>query len=278
MTGPNTIAPNAEAITKQDMSLLFQVDAAGLRAAVDVAATDDHRPILEAVNVCHHAEDSGREITTFVATDSYRLRVVGEISDLTPQSTMLLPAPDVKKACVAAGKNGRVTIGLMHDQQTVVLEPIASKGAKPRIITQVVEGQYPNWTRLLPEKVTTGYEIRLSHRLEGRQITGWLRRLKTLAEGWINTPVVLIPNHTDGTTDMVVEAHDRLVLTTDVLRPLAADTPEVALNPAFLAELLTHHQQGVLEVRPSEHGGRSLKPTVARDSYMLDMLMPMRTN
>ncbi|MFV0256842.1 MAG: DNA polymerase III subunit beta [Acidimicrobiales bacterium] len=231
--------------------------AAALNQVVLAASHDDSRPILTGVLLT--AESDGMRM---VATDSYRLAIkdVPGVSMLESGQSVLIPSR-------ALGELNRV-LGQADDVEVRLGEREASfKVGSVRLITRLIEGDFPNVGGLIPESHPNTLTVNREELLDG------LRRVKLLARE--STPIRLEMS-ADG-LELVAVTQDVGTARESIEATYAGSDLVVAFNPQYLLD--------GAEVSPSETITLStideLKPAVLRavdQDDFLYLLMPVRVS
>lgn len=225
------------------------------------ASSDVARPVLTGVQL-----DAADGVLTAAATDSYRLAVRALPWDEPVEGTALVPARALMEAAKAGSEiGGSVTVVFEQDKTTFLL-------GDRRLTTQLIDGQFPSYRKLLPEGFETSVVIDRPALVEA------LQRVAVVALGTANTPVSL--TFEDGSVDL--QAGNREV--GDAAEALPAeidgDGLTIAFNPTYLLAGL--EATGTERIRIELRDG--LKPAVLRPHLEGDepgddltyLLMPMR--
>ena len=129
------------------------------------ASRDEARPVLTGVLV-----EVSREGVTLVATDSYRLAVRDLIATAAGEATAIVPERALSEAGRAAQALEKGEIEIFVDENQV-----AFKVGGLTLTSRLIEGEFPNYRQLLPEK----YESRLT--VSRQQLIDAVRRVGLLA-------------------------------------------------------------------------------------------------
>lgn len=229
-----------------------------LELVLFAAATDEGRPILTGVKI-----QKAEKGTLFVATDGYRLSLkkvdlaMGESLDITIPAKTLIEV---------------LHIGPEEENKNIVLKTIdeAQLGfffGETEIYTRILDGEYPNFEKILPKKYTTKIILDKEKFLQAvksasifaRDNANIIRFIITEGEITIsaNTPQI-------GQNKVVLEGE------------VEGEGGEIAFNSRFVLDFLSHFQEEKLQLEMTG----SLNPGVFRsttdDSY-LHIIMPVRT-
>ena len=139
-----------------DPETVFEIDISHFIQSIPqiafAAAVDDTRPVLTAI-LCQFTTDS----LSFVATDGFRLsiktiKLVNPITFKNDQEkvTFLIPSKSLIEITKLAKTTQKIKIGLTTDGHQVifVLDDL-------EIISRLIDGDFPDYQRLIPESFTT---------------------------------------------------------------------------------------------------------------------------
>ncbi len=146
------------------------LDATMFKAAIEqvgkAASSDDARPILTGVLMA--AESDGLRL---VSTDSYRLAVcdISGLSVLGEGQRVLVPSRALTELARVVGEADEITLSLGEHNAGFSVGAVT-------ITTRLIEGEFPNYNRLIPET----HDNRLT--VDREQLLGALRRVRLLAQ------------------------------------------------------------------------------------------------
>ncbi len=239
-----------------------------LRQVVPAASHDDARPILTGVLMA--AEGDGLRL---VATDSYRLAVrdLPGVSVLREGQSVLVPSRALGElARILAGAE-RVSLRLGERDATfevrAVGAPDDASSPGTRLTTRLIEGQFPNYRQLIPERhpncLTVGREPLLDA----------LRRVKLLARETIPVRLALRAGgvQLSATTQDVGQAEE------DLDAKYEGAEMNISFNPEYLADGIEAVAGDEVTLETLD----SVKPAVVRSverSDYLYLLMPIRVS
>lgn len=148
-------------------SVLFRLSQAQAKAVSwlnEAASSDQARPTLASINMEWVRED-GELVVTFVATDSYllatrALRFPADTYEAEPdEGTALVPAKRFTDALKSAVKHGPKAVGPKATEMQDTLVEITEDGANVASVNgdyfesiRLIEGDFPNWRQLIPER------------------------------------------------------------------------------------------------------------------------------
>ncbi|MCY4457146.1 MAG: DNA polymerase III subunit beta [Acidimicrobiaceae bacterium] len=249
---PNIEQPAGEAIT---------LNAAAFKAAIDqvgkAASTDEARPILTGVLMA--AEKDGLRL---VSTDSYRLAIrdIEGLSVLNEEQKVLVPSRALKELARLVGEEEEITLSLGEHNASFTVGTVT-------VTTRLIEGDFPNYNRLIPET----HENRLT--IDREKLLDTLRRVRVIAQE--STPIRMSMS-ADGlevaaVTQEVGEAHETIEAEYN------GEDLMVAFNPEYLID--------GIEVSPGKEVMLEtigeLKPALLKsseDPNFLYLLMPVRVS
>ncbi len=239
-----------------------------LRQVVPAASHDDARPILTGVLMA--AEGDGLRL---VATDSYRLAVrdLPGASVLREGQSVLVPSRALGE--LARLLSGAERVSLRLGERDATFEVGTSGGDRggsaggTRLTTRLIEGQFPNYRQLIPERhpnrLTVGREPLLDA----------LRRVKLLARETIPVRLAL----REGGVQLTAVTQDVGQAEEELDAKYEGSELSISFNPDYLAD-------GIEAVAGDEVTLETLdavKPAVVRSverSDYLYLLMPIRVS
>lgn len=149
------------------LSVLFRLSRRQAKAIswlVEAASKDQARPTIASINMEWVLEDDDL-LVTFVATDSYLLAtrtlrfVKGTFEAEPDEGTALVPAKRFTDALKSAVKHGPPAVGPKATELQDTLVEITEAGVNVASVNgdyfegiRLVEGDYPNWRQLIPER------------------------------------------------------------------------------------------------------------------------------
>ena len=166
-TAPSTDFPE---FPKVDNNSLFEIDLSIFSQSISQiafsAALDDTRPVLTSI-LCQFSQDN----LTLVATDGFRLsfkkiKLDQEIKLKDNQPiTVLVPARSLIEVTKLAKNNQKIKIGLTSDNHQIVfiLDDI-------ELSSRLIEGEFPNYEKLIPDSYTTKVFINRDELLQSVKI------------------------------------------------------------------------------------------------------------
>jgi DNA polymerase-3 subunit beta len=154
----NTLDPlDFPSFPNVDVARQVMIDAKDLQAMTKKAAkavsSDESRPVLMGILM---KINDGR--LTFVATDSYRLAVVGKDVESDGDFELIVPGQVLEEVSRISSSNDVVTIAESENQ-------IMFKTGQTIFISRKIEGSYPNYEVLIPKENNTSAVIRTSDML-----------------------------------------------------------------------------------------------------------------
>ena len=227
-----------------------------LGQVVYAASTDLARPLLTGV-LLQAAEDGVR----LVATDSYRL-VVRDVPgvSLAFSEGIVLPARALSAAVQAYGtSDGVLTICCSDD-----LVSFAANGTV--VATRLINGQYPDYARLLPPASQTVLVSDVEPAVEA------LKRMELIRGNGVGPTVLEI----DATgVQLSTRASERGMARERLDGKTEGKPLTVGCNPTFLAEAI-HHTGGEQFALMCVDALKPIKVTGTHDDRYLALVMPVR--
>jgi DNA polymerase-3 subunit beta len=246
------------------------VGGASLATAVSqvavAAGRDDTLPTLTGVRV----EIEG-DVLTLAATDRYRL-AVRELH-WTPEATgrsatALVPARTLADTAKALAGAGEVTLALSSAGADTL---IGFEGAGRRTTTRLIDGEFPKYRALLPERSDTLASVETAPFVEA------VKRVALVAER--NTPVRL--TFTQGELALDASSGDEAAASEAIEADVQGDDITIAFNPQYLLDGLGATDTPYVQIafttstKPAVITGKKSADAEADDSYRY-LLMPVR--
>ena len=224
---------------------------------VKAASMDDARPILTGVLLA--AEQEGLRL---VATDSYRMAIrdIPGTEILSRDELVLIPsrALDVVKRILRDGNELAVVLG---EKEAVF------KIGDTSIVTRLIEGEFPNYKGLIPEKNKNKLIINREETLAA------LQRVKLLARE--ATPIRL--SMTDKKIELLAIEQDIGQATEIIEGTYSGEEITVAFNPDYLIDGLDVISTEEVSLETTD----ALKPAILKglnEETFLYLLMPVRVS
>jgi DNA polymerase III sliding clamp (beta) subunit (PCNA family) len=204
------------------------------------ASGDDTRPVLTGVYLSPVASDGTVDI---VATDSYRMMVTSvETGAPATDQHCLVPVRMIRALAAHAAKHPHATVEVRPDADSVTFrildrDPEGDPGDRMMIIgarTRMIEGQYPNYTALLPDGQTRTVTVSDA---DADRIIPFARMRTSLA------PLVVTVH--DSTLSVAWEGAE---LSVPCSVTGEQDPITFALNAAFAADCITAMPQGGVSI------------------------------
>ncbi len=197
----------------------------GLRGALFATSNDETKQVLTGVHLT--ANDHNLE---FAATDGHRLAVVQTIDETglsAASANMKVTVPgkalrELERILQAYAGNKAVAFQL--DQTQVVFDL-----GQQRIITRLLEGQYPNYRQLIPSK----FERQLT--LDRKQLVSSLERIAVMADQR-NNIVKLSVDSEQQLLSLSVEAQEVGSGLERLPAQITGDSLDIAFNVRYLLE------------------------------------------
>ena len=224
---------------------------------VKAASMDDARPILTGVLLA-----AEQDCLRLVATDSYRMAIrdIPGSEILSRDEIVLVPsrALDVVKRILNEDKELTVVLG---EKEAVF------KIGNINIVTRLIEGEFPNYKGLIPEKNKNKLVINREETLAA------LQRVKLLARE--ATPVRLIM--TDKKIELLAIEQDIGQATEAIEGTYSGEEITVAFNPDYLIDGLEVISTEEVSLETTD----ALKPAILKglnEETFLYLLMPVRVS
>ncbi|MBI5303597.1 MAG: DNA polymerase III subunit beta [Chloroflexi bacterium] len=231
------------------------------------AATDESRPVLTGVLTKFENDRA-----TFAAADGFRLSVrSAALSKPVEQPvSVIVPAKALQEVGRVSGDQDEPIVIAVTENQSQALFHLTNI----EIVSQLVEGVFPDFTRIIPDKSTTRTTVSTAE---------WQSAVKAssvFAREAMNTIRLQIASGTDGgvgkmtITATSAESGDNLG---EIDAQVDGDAVEIAFNARYLSDVLgvLHSAQVALETAGSSSPG--VIRAVGRDDFT-HVIMPMHIN
>lgn len=230
-----------------------------LDSVLYAAASDEGRPILTGIKI----KKTGKE-TLFVATDGYRLSLKSVALTIEGDMNITIPARSLIEV-VHVGQDSK-------DDDTITLKNIDETQlgfllGDTEIYTRVIDGEYPNFDKILPKQYTTRAIIdkeAFVHAVKSAAI--FARDNANIIKIHVKKGEITISANTPqvGQNKVTVENKGE------------GEEGDIAFNSRFVLDFLNHfpEEQFVFEMTGSLNPG-VFKPV--KDDNFLHIIMPVRT-
>lgn len=245
---------------KINRGIVFEKTAllSALRGVLFSAATDEGRPLLAGVKMLGKSDS-----LTVAATDGYRLSVRRMDTSLAEDIDMVIPSralgealkivqeeKDVKEVLFSKTEEGQLSISI----------------ADTEILTRLIDGEYPNYQKIIPAKSATQARLSVS------SMTRAVKSVSLFARDNANIIKIRIEKNS-----IIVSANTPSVgeNTVEIEAQVGGGGGEMAFNSRFVAEFLanTQEEEVVFEMTGALNPG-VFRPT--KDESYLHIIMPVR--
>jgi len=237
---------------------------AAIAQVVFAAATEETRPVLTGIH-CQFYGDT----LTLAAADGFRLAV--------HKAPLAQPVAELTEVIVPARTLNELQrfIGDQEDPVQVTINPNKSQVLfrlkDVEVVSQLIQGTFPNYTQLIPQSYTTRAEMGLPEFLKATRTASIFAR-----EGSAIVRLQVTPGEelTPGKVTLSARAEEVGDNVGEVDAVVEGEEAKIAFNNKFLADVLgvLHEDKVVLEItNPSSPG--VIRP-VGSDNYV-HVVMPM---
>ncbi len=225
------------------------------------AASEESRPILTGILV----KGSGKNLS-LVGVDGFRLaeRKLTLPEDLAEDLSIVIPARTlVEVARLSAHQEEPIRAVLLPEENQILFE---LKGA--RITSRLLEGQFPDYEKIIPPSFTTRAKV----------VTDEFLKAVRLASIFARDSASIVRLHLDSTKPLTLSANTAEVgeNKTEVEAAVEGESLEIAFNSKYLTDVLSNLQseEVVFEASGPLNPG-VIKPSPSSD--YLHLIMPVRT-
>jgi len=231
------------------------------------AATDESRPVLTGV-VGKFEKDK----VTFAAADGFRLSVrsASLSKPLDAPVTAIIPAKALQElARVSGDQEEPIEIAITENKNQILF-----RLTNIEIVSQLIEGAFPDFTRIIPEKHTTRAVVNTA------ELQNAVKASSVFARDAMNTVrLAIAPSNQMGSGKLTMTANsaesgDNLG---EIDATVDGDAVEIAFNARYLADVLgvLHAPQVAIETTGASSPG--MIKAVGRDDFT-HVIMPMHIN
>ena len=251
--------PQKPELSTKDASAIDKGKLGGVLASVlFAAATDEGRPVLTGVRIVEEGEK-----TLFVATDGYRLslrRVELPVGNL---SGSIIPAKALSEVVRLSGEEKEekeVQIGLAGGNQAGFII------GDTTLCTRVIDGEYPNFERIIPKTFTTRALI------EKEPFLHAVKSAAIFARDNANIVRMQLENQQITVSANAAQTGKNAV---EISAKIDGDGGEIAFNSRFLLDFLTNFSESefLFEMTGSLNSGL-FRPV--KDDGFIHIIMPVR--
>lgn len=252
---PPVIATTGKSTTVVEKEVLVKA----LSLVLFAAATDEGRPLLTGVKITQK-----KDSTVFAATDGYRLSVYNLSLGFADKTDTIIPARalvELVRVCQEEKEAKEISFFPVVEGQLCI------RVGETEIITRQVDGQYPNYEKIIPGAHATSATIDTQGLLRAvRSASIFARDSANVVRFHINKKSLTVSANAPQLGEGAVEIDAKIV---------GEDGGDIAFNSRFLIEILGAFPSSevVLETTGSLNPGVFLSP---KDPAFLHIIMPVR--
>lgn len=252
--------PVGKGTTKKEMALEKDALVASLALVLFAASSDEGRPLLTGVKVV-----GGDEGALFAATDGYRLSVYRSRLSFPKTTNAVIPGRalgEILRVCQEEKEEKQAILAETDDGQFVV------RVGDTTIVTRTIDGQYPNFEKIIPEKHTTAMMV------DKDQLIRAVKSASIFARDSANIVRLHI-----GKNHLTISANAPQIgeNTVEVDAKTEGEEVDIAFNSRFLSDLLGNFpgDEVAFEMTGALNPGAFRSP---KDPAFLHIIMPVRTS
>ena len=257
-----------------DDAVVAQVQPSALRTAISrvafAAATEESRPVLTGVEV--KLQEGG---FTMAAADGFRLAVQhGELAQSTPEEmSVIIPARTMNEIHRLLGDNSEPVEIMLTPQRGQVMFRIQG-GDTVELVSQLLQGTFPNYDQLIPQGYTTRAILDLQETLRAARTAAIFAR-----DGSNIVRMHVQPN--DGDSDsggrLLISARSEEVGDNEDVVDVAeleGEEGKIAFNSRYLLEVLSVLERGRVAIETTTSSSPGVFKPTDNDDYV-HVVMPM---
>lgn len=231
-----------------------------LQSVIFSAASDEGRPVLTGIKVKSEGEE-----TQFVATDGYRLSIKKTALPLSQFSEKIIPSRTLSEI-----------IKMAHEEKEETTVFVSNTGdnqigfivGDTTVTTRTIDGEYPNYERIIPKTHTTRAVI------EKESFLRAVRSAAIFARDNANIVRMVLDKQTVTVSANAPQVGENKI---ELGAKIDGDGGEIAFNSRFLIEFLANFsdEEFVFEMTGALNPG-VFRPV--KDESYLHIIMPVRVN
>jgi DNA polymerase-3 subunit beta len=214
------------------------------------ASTEEGKPTLQGISIA-----GDENFLVFTATDGYRLSSLQRNASLKLQ--VLIPASNLKMVSRLAGTD---EFQIKHNVNQVIF-----KGSDWMAISQIIDGQYPDYRAVTPKTFKTQVTTRLV------DLRTAVRQARVFTAGEQYYPIKLSIN---GAMKISSQSEEMGDFETELECTLEGPEQEIAFNCGFLEEVLAVMDSEIIEMHINKSTSPCLFKMAGRDDFQ-HILMPI---
>ena len=263
-----TDADDFPPIPTVESGVVGKIDAKVLKEAIThvafAAATEDSRPVLTGVKV----EITGQDFT-FAAADGFRLAVYrGKlIEPLAEEVSFIIPSKvmqEVNRVLASQEEPVEFTVTPSKSQALFRMESV-------EIVSQLIQGTFPNYSQLIPESYGTRVTVELEDFLRATRTASIFARD---GSGIVRLQVSAGDNGTTGQLMISSRAEELGDNQGEISAKVEGDDAKIAFNAKYLAEVLDVLGKGEVALETTSPSSPGVLRPVDTDEY-IHVVMPM---
>ena len=228
------------------------------------AATDESRPVLTGV-----AAKFEKDKVTFAAADGFRLSVRNAALSAAVEQpiSVIIPAKALQEvARVSGDQEDPIVIAVTENKSQVLF-----KLTNTEIVSQLIDGQFPDFTRIIPDSHTTRTTVTTS------ELQNAVKASSVFAREAMNTVRMQIaPANEMGSGKVTItatsaESGDNVG---DIDAMVDGEAVEIAFNARYLADVLNVLRSPQIAIETSSGASPGVFKAVGRDDFT-HVIMPM---
>lgn len=228
------------------------------------AATDESRPVLTGV-VAKFEKDK----VTFAAADGFRLSVRHTtLSAPVEQSfSVIIPAKALQEVARVSGTQEEpIELAITENRSQILF-----KLTNIEIVSQLIDGTFPDFTRIIPESYTTRTVVKTS------ELQNAVKASSVFARESMNTVRLQIAPANDlggGKITITATSAESGDNVGDIDATVDGDSIEIAFNARYLAEVLNVLKAAQVAIETTSASSPGVFKIVGRDDF-IHVIMPM---
>ncbi len=228
------------------------------------AATDESRPVLTGV-VAKFEKDK----VTFAAADGFRLSVRHATlpTPIEQSFSVIIPAKALQEVARVSGtQEDPIELAITENRSQILF-----KLTNIEIVSQLIDGTFPDFTRIIPESHTTRTVVKTS------ELQNAVKASSVFARESMNTVRLQIAPANDlggGKITITATSAESGDNVGDIDATVDGDSIEIAFNARYLAEVLNVLKAAQVAIETTSASSPGVFKIVGRDDF-IHVIMPM---
>jgi DNA polymerase-3 subunit beta len=236
----------------------------GIAQVAFAAATDESRPVLTGIH-CDFEEDR----LTLAAADGFRLAVhkTSLAAPLSEKTAVIVPARAMSELSHLLSDEEETVEVRINTQKSQALFKLKNL----EMVSQLIQGNFPNYSQLIPHSYTTRAEVAVSEFLRASKAAATFARD---GSGILRLQITPGTELTPGKMAISARAEEIGDNMGEVDTTVSGEEAKIAFNSKYLLDVLNVLHQGQVALETTTPSSPGVLRPVGQDNY-IHVVMPM---